>query len=68
MAMMGMVFASSRSRARMARVASCPFMTGICTSIRMASKPPRSDSWKRSTANRPFPTTTQEAPSMRSTS
>ena len=36
-AMMGMRFASSLSRARMAAVASRPFISGMRTSMRMAS-------------------------------
>ena len=38
-AMMGTVFASARDSARMALVASMPFITGILTSIKIASMP-----------------------------
>ena len=39
-AIMGIVFASSRANALIALVASYPFITGICTSIKIASNSP----------------------------
>ncbi len=61
---MGIVFASSRANALIALVASYPFITGICTSIKIASNSPSAAFIKRSTANLPFSTTTQSAPSI----
>ena len=52
-AMMGTLAASGRSSERMARVASKPFITGIITSMRMASKSPGSLFSNSSTATEP---------------
>ncbi len=54
MAMMGIVPACGWDEPRIARVASCPFITGICTSISMAAYVPSADASNLSTASRPF--------------
>ena len=54
MAMMGTAAASGRPRARMALVASMPFITGIRTSMRMASNQPGAEPSNCSRASCPF--------------
>ena len=61
---MGILPASSRSRALIAFVASYPFITGIWTSIKIASNSPGAASLKRSKAIFPFSTTSKAAPSI----
>ena len=62
-AMIGIVFASALSMARMAFVAAIPSITGIMTSINMASKVPGGLFSKCSTACLPFFATVTFAPS-----
>ena len=62
MAIIGMVFASGRSSARIAFAASRPSISGIITSMRMASKLPGSESRKAASACLPFCTGTVCAP------
>ena len=63
-AMIGISFESSRSRRRIALAASYPFITGICTSIRIAAYLPGSVLLNRSTASCPFSTISQVASSI----
>ena len=61
MAMMGMVPASGRSIARIARAASWPFITGICTSMKIMSKVPGALIPNFATASSPLAATSQVA-------
>ena len=67
MAMIGMVLASGRFIARIRRVASRPSITGIITSIKIASISPGLESAKMRTASSPFTALMMEASSTLST-
>ena len=67
-AMIGIVTASFRGSARIAFVASYPFITGICTSIKITSNSPTALSTNRSSASLPFSATSQFTPSKLSSS